>query len=216
MIDLRAVATERPLLAILRNVPLEKTLDYAQAVLEGGVNFFEVALNSIHGLKQITMLRKRLGDRALVGAGTAVTVPLAQAALDAGAQFLLTPSTPVDVLAYCREKDVAILPGVFSPTDVETCLRYGFRTMKLFPAGDLPMGYIKSLQGPFDDTEYVAIGGVGPENLQDFFAAGFIGVGLGSNLLPKRFVEQDDWRGGKEYVAQLVKTIEAVRKECAR
>ena len=95
--DTHDLVSKHPLLAILRNVPLEKTIDYAEAAVQGGAPFFEVALNSPHALEQITMLRTHFGDRCTVGAGTAITVERCKAALDAGAQFLLTPGTPLDV-----------------------------------------------------------------------------------------------------------------------
>ena len=136
--DMYEVFAQNPLLAILRNVPKEITLDYAGAILRGGVKVFEVALNSPDALEQITLLHKTYGSKCLVGAGTAISVECAQTALDAGAQFLLTPGTPPDVLAFCRDRDVMLLPGVLTPTDVAVSLQYGFQTMKLFPAGDMP------------------------------------------------------------------------------
>lgn len=207
--DIRATVKANPLLAIMRNVSLDKTLDYAQAIIDGGVRFFEVALNSQNGLQQISMLAEKFGDQALIGAGTAVTVDLAKAALDAGAQFLLTPSTSVDVLEYCQKNNVMLLPGVLTPTDVETCLRYGFDTMKLFPAGDMPKHYIKSLKGPFDQTDYIAIGGVNADNIRSFFNAGYLGVGLGSAILPKQAVLNNDWKTASDYVAMLVDKIKS-------
>ena len=98
--DMYSIVSQNPLLGILRNVPKEKTLDYAEAAVRGGVAFFEVALNSPDALAQITMLRTHFGDRCLVGAGTAITVERCRAAMAAGAQFLLTPGTPLDVLSY--------------------------------------------------------------------------------------------------------------------
>ena len=78
------------------------------------------------------------------------------------------------VLEYCRDQGIAMLPGALTPSDVSACLRYGFSTIKLFPAGDMPKGYIKSLKGPLDGTEYVAIGGVNPGNIGDFFRQGYL------------------------------------------
>lgn len=207
--DMKEIVKSRPLLAIMRNVPLEKTLDYAETVIKGGVTFFEVALNSTNAIEQIGMLRQKFGDRALFGAGTAVTVDLAQAALDAGAQFLLSPSANEDVLSYCSEKDVYFLPGVLTPTDVAVCLRYGFQTMKLFPAGDMPRSYVKGLKGPFGGTEYVAIGGVNLGNLREFFNAGCIGAGL-SSMIPKEFVLSGDWDKKAMHVSDLCAKL----KEC--
>lgn len=201
--DMYEVFAQNPLLAILRNVPKEITLDYAGAIRKGGVKVFEVALNSPDALKQITMLRKAYGGECLIGAGTAITVERCQAALDAGAQFLLTPGTPVDVLAFCRDHNVMLLPGVMTPTDVAVSLQYGFKTMKLFPAGDLPHSYVKDLKGPYDDTNYIAIGGVTPDNIPEFRAAGCLGVGLASSLMPKDKVKARDWDACAAYVETL-------------
>ena len=201
--DMYEVFAQNPLLAILRNVPKEITLDYAGAIRKGGVKVFEVALNSPDALEQIAMLRKAYGGECLIGAGTAITVERCQAALDAGAQFLLTPGTPVDVLAFCRDHNVMLLPGVMTPTDVAVSLQYGFKTMKLFPAGDLPRSYVKDLKGPYDDPTYIAIGGVTPDNIPEFRAAGCLGVGLASSLMPKDKVKARDWDACAAYVETL-------------
>ena len=202
--DMYEVFARNPLLAILRNVPQEITLDYAGAILRGGVKVFEVALNSPDALKQIALLREAYGEQCLIGAGTAISVERAQAALDAGAQFLLTPGTPTDVLEFCRSRNVLLLPGVLTPTDVAVSLQYGFKTMKLFPAGDMPRSYVKDLKGPYDDTHYVAIGGVTPENIPEFRKAGCLGVGLASSLMPKDKVASRDWESCAEYVQMLL------------
>ena len=204
---MKQLVLENPILAIMRNVPTEKILDYAGAVMEGGIRFFEVALNSKDALAQIALLKKHFGDKAHIGAGTAITVERAEAAVAAGAEFLLAPSTDEDVLAWCRENGVSIMPGALTPSDVSKCLRYGFPVIKLFPAGDMSRNYIKSLKGPFDDTDYVAIGGVSRDNMEDFFAQGYIGVGMGSNVIPKEMVQRNDWNGAAEYVAQTVNMI---------
>ena len=205
--DMYDIVVKNPLLAILRNVPVEKTLDYTQAVIDGGVHFFEVALNSPNALQQIRMVREKFGDSCLVGAGTAITVNRAKAALDAGAQFLLTPGTPLDVLEYCATNDIKLLPGVLTPCDVATCLEFGFKTMKLFPAGAMPRSYVKDLKGPFSDTNYMAIGGVNPDNIRDFFDAGCISAGLASSLMPKQAVSNNDWESGTAYIQDLLRRI---------
>lgn len=207
--DTYSLVSQHPLLAILRNVPVEKTVDYAEAAVQGGAPFFEVALNSPNALEQITMLRTHFGDRCTVGAGTAITVERAKAALDAGAQFLLTPGTPLDVYEFCARNDVALLPGVLTPSDVATSLEFGFSTMKLFPAGSMPRSYIKDLKGPFDNTHYMAIGGVSPTNIREFFDAGYLSVGLASSLMPKAAVAANDWEACVAYIRDMVAKITA-------
>ena len=150
------------------------------------------------------MIAQHFGDKIVVGAGTAINVERAFSAVSAGAEFLLTPSTDVPVLEYCRKNNVPMLPGVMTPTDVSICVNWGFFTMKLFPAGDLPSNYIKSLKGPFDGTNYVAVGGVGVDNIRMFFERGFVGVGIGSKLVPAEYVKDNRWDEAAQYVRELV------------
>ena len=205
--DMKQVVLDNPLLAILRNVPDDKLLKYAEAIINGGVKFFEVALNSQNALAQIALLKKTFGNDALIGAGTAITPERAKAATDAGASFLLSPSTDEPVLEYCRDNKIPFLPGALTPSDVSLCVRYGFNVIKLFPAGDMPMGYIKSLKGPFDNTDYVAIGGVNAQNAREFINRGFIGVGLGSAIIPKEFAQNGEWDRASNYIADLLKKL---------
>ena len=208
---MRRIVAENPLLAILRGVPDELLLDYAGAIYKGGVRFFEVALNTEGALEQIARLKRHFGDDICLGAGTAITVERAQAAIEAGAAFLLSPSTDEDVLAFCEHEGIPMLPGALTPSDVTRCMRHGFYTVKLFPAADMPMDYAKHLKGPLDGTEYVAIGGVNRENMTEFLRHGYLGVGLGSNILPREAVAARDWDAAAAYVASLVAEIEKVR-----
>ncbi len=208
--NMKETVLENPLLAILRNVPNDILLDYAGAIIQGGVRFFEVALNSEGALGQIAALKAHFGDEIILGAGTAITPERAAAAVEAGASFLLSPSTDEPVLAYCRDHGIPFLPGALTPSDVSLCMRYGFSVIKLFPAGDMPRGYIKSLKGPLDGTDYVAIGGVNPDNIADFMKQGYIGVGLGSAIIPKEYAENREWGRAAAYVADLLKKAKEV------
>ena len=173
-IEMRTVIKKNPILAIMRNIPMEDTVDYIDMAERGGVSIFELALNSQDPQEQISILREKRVEKCLIGAGTAITVEKAESAIRAGAQFLLTPGTPEDVLEYCAARSIPLLPGVMTPYDVAVCLKYGFRTMKLFPAGSMPAGYVRNLKGPYDDTEYVAIGGVTQNNISSFFEDGYL------------------------------------------
>ena len=209
---IRKIAQENPILAILRGVPDDILLDYVSAIKTGGVNFLEIALNTKGALGQIALIKKTFPDMK-IGAGTAITVDRAKAAMDAGAEFLLSPSTNEDVLEYCEKNSIAMMPGVFTPTDATICMRHGFYTLKLFPAGDMPFSYVKSLKGPLNETEYVAIGGVNKDNMAKFIKSGCIGVGLGSNILPKDAVIARDWETGAAYVKELINIVREAKNK---
>lgn len=198
------IIKKSPIIAILRNLPVEKTIRYVEACVSGGIRAFEVALNSKDALSQIEMIRSHFGDQVMVGAGTVINVERACSAVSAGAEFMLSPSADVSVLEYSRSHDIPLLPGVMTPSDVSLCVNRGFRTLKLFPAGDLPLSYIKSLQGPFDETSYVAVGGVGADNIRQFFEHGFVGVGIGGKLIPPEYVKEDRWEEAIQYIKNMI------------
>lgn len=204
MITIEDIIKSSPIISIFRNLPPEDTIPCAEAIYNGGVRAFEIAANSPETLTQIALLREHFGDRIFIGAGTVLNKELAQKVVDAGAQFILTPSTNREVLEFCCSNSLPMLPGVMTPTDVDICRSYGFHTLKLFPAGDLPLHYIKSLRGPFADTAYVAVGGVSSDNLSDFLKAGYIGAGIGSNLIPKDLYQAKDWAGASEHIRRMM------------
>ena len=207
MNGMREIITKHPVIAILRKVPQERVADYVGSIVNGGVRAFEISLNTPDGLQQIAGLKERYGDQVLIGAGTVLTAAAARDALSAGAQFLLSPSADVEVLEFCAREGVCLLPGVYTPTEVSSCLRYGFETLKLFPAGNAGDGYVKNLQGPFDQAQFVAIGGVNRSNALHFLEEGCIGVGLGSNLLPKDAAAAGDWERCSQAVRELAEAV---------
>lgn len=198
---MKHILNQCPVIAILRNLPEDLLIPYAESILRGGISVFEVAMNTPDGAGQILELKEHFKESVTVGAGTATTIERIDSALQAGAQFFLTPSVDESILRYFRKKDLDLLPGVMTPSDVALCIKYNYRIMKLFPAGDLPLSYIKSLKGPFEDTDYVAVGGVRGDNLHTFFEHGFIGAGLGSSLIPHHFLEERDWQGASRYIS---------------
>ncbi|RRD96203.1 bifunctional 4-hydroxy-2-oxoglutarate aldolase/2-dehydro-3-deoxy-phosphogluconate aldolase [Clostridiales bacterium COT073_COT-073] len=204
---MRQILKDNRICAIMRNIPIEKTLDYAIAAYRGGIRMFEIAMNSEDAVKQIELMRNHFEEQIYVGAGTVITKERCQAAKAAGAQFFLTPSVSLYTLEFCRSYQIPLLPGVLTPTDVAVCLEYGYPVMKLFPAGDMPPSYIRSLKGPFDETEYVAVGGVNAGNVGTFLKQGFIAVGMGSSLLPKEYIRNNDWDKASEYIKAIVERI---------
>lgn len=204
---MRHLLKDNKVCAIMRNIPLNLTLEYANAAYEGGIRMFEVAANSKDAYEQIRLLVNEFGTKVFVGAGTVISQERCEKSLEAGASFFLTPSVNSGTIEFCLEHTIPVLPGVMTPTDVDICLSYGIDTMKLFPAGDLPMSYIKSLKGPFDGTEYVAVGGVSPGNIHSFFENGFIGVGIGSNLIPKELMEARNWNKASADIRQMMSKL---------
>jgi 2-dehydro-3-deoxyphosphogluconate aldolase/(4S)-4-hydroxy-2-oxoglutarate aldolase len=176
------------LVAIMRRTEASAALATAEALVRGGIPTLEVTCDSPGALDMIRVISRELGERAFVGAGTVLEASTAQAALDAGARFLVSPHLDADLVRSFAERDVAWIPGAFTATEVLGAWRAGAVVVKLFPAGPVGPGYIKDLLGPLRDVPLLPTGGVNLDNAADFLAAGAWGLGLGSALVDNRLV----------------------------
>jgi 2-dehydro-3-deoxyphosphogluconate aldolase/(4S)-4-hydroxy-2-oxoglutarate aldolase len=171
-------------IAILRgDFTLEDMLRLGDALLSGGVTVMEVTLNSPAALPSLPLLRKHFGSNMLVGAGTVRDAGAARRAIAAGAQFLVSPNFDADSVQHSLGMDILHLPGVLTPTEVQSAFAAGCRMLKLFPCDALGPAYLKALRAPLDDVDFVPTGGVTLDNISDYARAGAAAVGLGSSLI---------------------------------
>jgi 2-dehydro-3-deoxyphosphogluconate aldolase/(4S)-4-hydroxy-2-oxoglutarate aldolase len=171
------------LVAIIRgDFSLAEQRTIAEALSEGGVRALEVTLNTKDALEGVAQLRRDFSD-LLVGAGTVRTATQARAALAAGAQFLIAPCFDRETVSVAHDAGTLILPGIFTATEAQTAFRAGCTMLKLFPADALGPKYLKALRAPLDDIDFVPTGGVDPETIGAFHAAGAAAFGIGSYLV---------------------------------
>ncbi len=141
----------------------------ADALIAGGLPCVELTLRTPKALECVKMLAAR-GD-LLVGAGTIRSVEQAKAAVEAGAQFLVSPACNPAVLAWCRDNDVPITPGCVTPSEVETALSYGCAAVKFFPASNFGGAKtLKAYAGPLPDVKFLPTGGITQETLPEYLA----------------------------------------------
>lgn len=207
---MKTIIKNHPVIAILRNVPDQDFTDYIRSLYEGGLRAFEISFSHPGAAAQIRKARNVLPSDALIGAGTILAPADVRLAAEAGADFLLSPSVNPQVLSCCQKENLKLLPGALTPTDVSVCLAHGYSTIKLFPAGDLPLSYRKSLNGPFPHADFVAVGGVTPQNAMDYFRAGYLGVGMGSSLVDQTLFASRNWPA---ISADIKNFLRSLRKE---
>lgn len=175
--------TALPLIAILRGVtPLEAPA-IATALLDAGISQIEVPLNSPDPLESIAALARGFSDRALIGAGTVLTLQDVADVADAGGALIVSPNCNVDVIAATKARSMQSWPGVFTPTEAFSALDAGADGLKLFPgsmAGPSGLAAMRAILPK--GTKVFAVGGAGPENFGDWIAASADGFGLGSAL----------------------------------
>jgi 2-dehydro-3-deoxyphosphogluconate aldolase / (4S)-4-hydroxy-2-oxoglutarate aldolase len=195
------------IIAILRGVEKDSIINIAEALLAGGIKMLEVTCNTDGVFEMIKSLVDKLGDKMVIGAGTVITTDLCEMALEAGARFIVAPDVNPDVIDYCIKRDIAVLPGAATATEILTAKRHGAKMVKIFPAMALGIDYIKALRGPIDDMDFVAVGGVRPETIDDFFSAGCIAIAVGDSVVRKELVEKRDWASITDLAGKYVKKL---------
>ncbi len=179
----------RELLAIVRHVPAAAANQTAEALRAGGIRFLEVTMNTDGALDILAEWRARFAETLQIGAGTVLDVDMAREAVAAGAQFLVSPNLDEAVVAYGVERDVAVFPGVMTPTEIVRAWKAGASAVKVFPAGTLGLRYFREVRAPLDQIGLIAVGGVDLHNLRDFLDAGATAVGVGSQMVDLALVK---------------------------
>jgi 2-dehydro-3-deoxyphosphogluconate aldolase/(4S)-4-hydroxy-2-oxoglutarate aldolase len=180
-------------IAIVRLNSLERAVEISRALLAGGITAQEFTMTSPGALESITLVQRELLGAVLVGAGTVLDAEMAQAAISAGATFLVTPTFLPDVIAVGRTQDVPVVCGAMTPTEILSTWRAGADLVKVFPAGVLGPGYIRDVLAPLPNIPLVPTGGVNLDNCAAFLDAGAYTVAIGSNLVSKEVVQKQDW-----------------------
>lgn len=170
------------LVAILRGAAPADVVKIAGALYEGGIRLIEVTANSPDALSSIKQLSVQMGKQLLVGAGTILDSDAAKAAIDAGAQFIISPSVDMSVIKATKEKEVVSIPGAFTATEIVTAWNHGGDIIKVFPASVGP-AYIKDLRGPLSHIPLMPTGGITLENIGEFMRTGAVAAGIGSALV---------------------------------
>ncbi len=176
--DVVARICARRVVAVLR---CDEPLRVGTAVIERGVDVVEVPLGVPGALAAISSLSASLPS-ALVGAGTVMSAADASAALDAGARFLLSPVLRPEVVAAAHARDAAAVPGAFTPTEIDACMRAGADLVKLFPADRLAPADARVLLAALPDARLLPTGGISAANAAAWLDAGAVAVGVGGAL----------------------------------
>jgi 2-dehydro-3-deoxyphosphogluconate aldolase/(4S)-4-hydroxy-2-oxoglutarate aldolase len=171
-----------PVIGILRGISADFFGPLMDAAFQGGLQAIEVTLNTPHAEAMIAAQRSRVPQGRWLGMGTVCNLEMAKRAVDAGAMFLVTPNTDEKVIDFAVDRNVPIVAGAFTPTEVYSAWTGGADMIKVFPCTQLGPRYIRDLLGPFDRVPLVAVGGVTRENVGAYLQAGARAVGVGTSL----------------------------------
>lgn len=175
--------TATPIIAILRGLTPPEAEPVARALIEAGIDRIEVPLNSPEPFESIRLMSQAFGDRALIGAGTVLTVQDVARVAEMGGQMIVSPNADAQVIGESRKLGLESWPGVFTATECFAAIAAGATGLKLFPADQAGTGMLRALRAVLPpDMPVYAVGGVGPGNFGDWLDAGAQGFGIGSSL----------------------------------
>jgi 2-dehydro-3-deoxyphosphogluconate aldolase/(4S)-4-hydroxy-2-oxoglutarate aldolase len=183
----------------------------ARALLAGGIDCIEIALRTDAGIDAIRQIAAQVPD-LLVGAGTVLSVTQAEAAVDAGARFIVSPGFDDDIVDWCQARGVDVLPGAVTPTEITHARKKGVYVLKFFPA-DLYGGprAAKALGEPFGDVRFVVTSGVNADTLADYLNVPSILACGGSWVAPRSLIGAGDFDQIARLAREAADTVRRVR-----
>lgn len=197
------------IIPVVRASSADEAVQVVEAIRAGGISLLEITMTVPGAVQVIETLTKRFGDEAIVGAGTVLDAQTASACVAAGAKFIVSPALNLETVGFCRERDVAVMPGALTPTEIVTAWNAGADFVKVFPCGAMGGArYIKSLKAPLPQIELVPTGGVTLNTAANFIQAGAAAIGVGADLVDVKAIRAGD---AQKVTAAAQAYVEVVR-----
>lgn len=210
--EIKSFLEEKKIIAIARGIAPKDSVKLAQALYNGGIRFMEFPFNPNNTNSTVTdecisLVSNAMKGKMFVGSGTTTSTDFVQRTYSAGGEFVISADMNVDVIKMTKNLGMISIPGAMSPSEVITAYNAGADYVKIFPAANLGVEYIKALKGPFGHIKYMAVGGINIQNIDDFIKAGCVGVGVGGSLVDKSLIENGKFEKITEIANAFVDAI---------
>ena len=202
------------LVVIVRGVESDKLISVAEAIYKGGIRFMEITYSADGSIsdeetaENIKKLTEHFKGKMHIGAGTVLSEKQVELTYNAGGEFIISPDTYEAVIKKTKELGMISMPGALTPSEIQSAVRYGADFVKLFPITNLGTGYVKAVKAPLSHVKLLAVGGINLDNIDEYLEAGVCGFGLGTNIIDKNMVKNNDFDG---ITALAAKYVEAVK-----
>jgi len=200
-------------LAVLRAPSANQAVRAVDALVAGGIRGVEVTYSTPDAAAAIREISRRHGNRVYLGAGTVLTEEQVSEAVEAGAEFLVSPGTQEAVVRAMLGTGVAVFSGALTPSEVMAAVQFGVDAVKIFPASLGGPAYLRSLRGPFSDVPFLPTGGVDASNLGEWLAAGAAAVGAGGKLCSPSAMAEGRWDDIEGVARQFAAALRTARGE---
>ncbi len=201
------------IVAVVRSPDSRQLVEVARALADGGVHVIEITMTVPNALDVLRQVRDALGDQILLGAGTVLDPETARAVFLAGAEYIVSPTVNVEVIKLCQRYNKLVMPGAFTPTEILTAWEAGADIVKVFPAEVVGPAYFKALRGPLPQIRVMPTGGVDLTTAAAFLKAGACCLGIGSQLVEPRAVQERNFERLRDLARQYVAIVRKTREE---
>ena len=186
-------------IVIVRGVEKEKLIPMCQAIYDGGLRLIECTYDASGKISDeeiagnIKMLAEHFEGKMIVGAGTVLTEKQVELTKKAGGKFIISPDTNPDIIKKTKEEELVSIPGALTPSEITQANRSGADFVKIFPMDMMGVKYIKDLKAPLSHVKLLAVGGVTADNMKDYLVAGASGIGIGSGVVNKKLISENNF-----------------------
>jgi len=199
------------IIPVIKLKDVDKAACLAQALVSGKIPAAEITFRSEGAEKVIQAMRTAFPDM-LVGAGTILTTEQVDLAVDAGAQFIVSPGYDEEVVSYCVDKKIPIFPGCVTPTEIQMALKHGLNVLKFFPASQYGgLETINALAGPFANIKFMPTGGISLKNLEEYISNKHIAACGGSFMVKESLLSEGNWTEIKKICTEAAEIVKKAR-----
>jgi len=198
---------KRKVVAVLRIKEEEKLKKVIDAINKGGISVVEITMTVPNAIQLIEKMSKELDKNILLGVGSVLNKSIAEDAIKAGAKYVVSPVLKKEIIEASHKHDVPVMPGCFTPTEIQTAYEFGADIIKVFPADVVGMAFFKAILAPLPHLKLMPTGGVSLTNAGDWLKAGACAVGIGSALLDKKAIQEGNYSKLTENAATIMKSI---------
>ncbi len=195
--------------AVVRMPDSQKLIRIVEAIRDGGVTAIEITMTTPNALTVISEVAASMGDDVEIGVGSVLDVETGRRAIEAGARYIVSPIFKPEIIDLGHEHGLPVMPGAFSPTEIQAATEAGADVVKVFPADIVSMAFFRALLAPMPHLKLMPTGGVSLSNAGEWMQAGAVAVGVGSALLDKSAIASGDFAALTENARILRRSIES-------
>src|SRR6185369_12299700 len=205
--EIISLLTNPGIIAVVRAQKAEQVLPLSEALIAGGVIAIEITMTTPKAIDVIREASQKLGSLGLIGVGTVMDAAACDSAIEAGAEFVVSPILRPGLVSVAHAAGRPIMLGAYTPTEAHLAHEAGADFVKIFPADGLGPGYIKALLAPLPHLRIVPTGGVDLTNAREFLKAGCVALGVGSSLVSSQILREENWPELTRLAREFVKAV---------